>query len=812
VPVGQGGLSADAASGRAAWRGTTWQHVTLASYWFALNFETAALLTITLPAVVARLAPRGHTGVLARLEAAAAVVAMAVPPLVGALSDRWRARGTVGRHAVVVAGAGLSTFGLLGMARAATLPGLTLAFLVAMVGQNGSLAAYEALLPEVVPPEGRGTASGYMGAATLLGTLGGLGVAGLTGPGWTYAATGVLLLSGAAWTAWGVPEPAAAPTDAAPVARLPADPDAWRDFRTAFAARFLVMLGLSLLMTFVFYFFGDVLRVAQPSRATAGMAGLALLGAVAASLFVGRWSDRAERRLVVAWSTVPMAAAAAGFAFVARAAWVPPFALLFGAGYGAYLAVDWALGIDTLPARSRVARDLGIWGISTNLPSVVAPVLGAWLLASQATPALGYRVLFLASAASFALGAVVVLGVGARPLSPWAAVPLLLAVAAALAAYGHLVARVRWWGRLPRRRGATLVVANHQHDLDGLLLPAILYLGGPWRHPVYSAASSRMFERGFLATQVPAVLRPLLWRVRLGGVLPLFGCLPLENEPRRRPLASWAEAVRARHGELRLGQVFDPAVLETLGIPEDAPLGALWRAELAPQALRPVSFLALREPYRREARQGLAERLEAQIRRLEDGLRRGATLYLTPEGVMTRDGSMGRLREALRRARAQGAATWVAAVSYDPLAAGRRLGVLVRLRPVPEGTDLGAFLRASRPVTLSQLLARWALGRGGAPFCAEEAARGVAELVRGLPPEAWVDPELRRDPEVAVRRALAALIRRRLLLADDVGLRLPETRRDPRFPRVPDIWAYQARMLEETLAALPAAGYSRPAS
>ena len=89
---------------------------------------------------------------------------------------------------------------------------------------------------------------------------------------------------------------------------------------------------------------------------------------------------------------------------------------------------------------------------------------------------------------------------------------------------------MRRWGIVPRRRGPTLIVANHQHDFES---PAIVSTttvqSGPWRHPIFTASSRRMYEPGFFADRLPW-LRFLLRRVNAGQLFMALGMLPLENE------------------------------------------------------------------------------------------------------------------------------------------------------------------------------------------------------------------------------------------------------------------------------------------
>jgi MFS family permease len=73
--------------------------------------------------------------------------------------------------------------------------------------------------------------------------------------------------------------------------------------------------------------------------------------------------------------------------------------------------VDWALATDVLPSReTAAAKDMGIWGIATTLPQVLAPLLGGPLLDTfnLREPNLGYVVLLVAGAVYLLIGSVLI--------------------------------------------------------------------------------------------------------------------------------------------------------------------------------------------------------------------------------------------------------------------------------------------------------------------------------------------------------------------------------------------------------------------
>ena len=772
------------------------RQVALSAYWFSLNFETASLLTIIIPAALDRLAFQSHVSMLARLAVLGSVVAMVLPPFAGSVSDRIHRRGGP-RRPMLLWGTAVNVLGLFWMLSAGSVLSLGAGFLVAVIGQNFAGAAYQAMMPDIVPRENWGLASGYMGVASLLGTIGGLAVAGIFAPSVAYWTMALFAVLGAVYSAGAAHGEEDVVRDELPRAKIRSR----RDFILVFAARFCVMFGQALLMTYALYFFQDDLHVVSPQGSTALIAGLALLGAVLSAFVLGNLSDRSDRPGIVFFASIPMAIAAGGFGLMENLHWIFLFAILYGLGYGAYLSVDWALALDAIPDLSNVARDLGVWGIASNLPAVLAPVAGGLILTQIVQPALGYRDLFVLTGAVTLVGAILVLFVRTERRSSFADIGLRLLVSLLLYVYVRIAYRVSIEGRLPRRRRATLVVSNHAHDLEGMVLPVCLQWQGKVSQPVYSAGSERLFEPGFLATRGPDVLKPLLAGVHLGKVLRHLGVRPIENMPRSRPFVGLAYAVWQKHGNLPLADVFTGDTLVRLGVrASGARLRDAWRPRFLPAAQVLLPFSALREPYRSELRTGLRGRVEGQIDVLTGILDAGSTLYLTPEGRYTEDGALCRLRESLRRLLPHAEEVVLSGVSYDPFAPGR-LRMYVRLTPLRSGIDLERQLVANRPVTISQLVAAVLVGKGE-PVTLGELLRDVLERLHGVEGKAALVPDLRRDPAWAARRVVRAMLNRGMLRFEGDRLALAEARKDTRFEGVADMVAYQAAQFAETSSAL----------
>jgi MFS family permease len=760
----------------------------LNALWMPLTFQDTALMTIAVPAETLRLAPGNHVFVLAVLASISALATMFVPPLGGWLSDALRRRGG-SRRAFVAVGLLIDVAALIALAYPGSLIWFASFLILATIGSNIALCAYQALLPESVPRRDWGAVSGVRGATTLAGAVLGFGIAGaMPDPRGTFLAVAAIMALGGL-SLLGVGEGVYDGEEHAHVRD-------WHDFIVVFVARTLVFFGLIMLQTFVLFFFRDVQNVGNPSFGTALYAFSTIVGAVGSSLYLGLLSDRVPRKIVTALAGAAMAIATIGFALAPELKWILPFAVLFGIGFGGVISSGWALAMDAIPKLRDVARDLGLWGIATMLPNVVAPLVGGWLIGLFHGTRAGYQAVFGLAGFSFALASLTVLRVGRQPLSSLWAVPLRAVAVPTNLIWNHTAYRVRGWGKLPRRRGPTLIVANHQHDLESqTLVTSITLLSGPWRHPLFTASSRRMYEPGFLAVRLPW-LRALLRRVNAGSLFLALGMMPIENELGSRQISALAWALERRHGSQLLSEFFDESV--TAQFPPGTRTSDLQRKALFAKSHVTVKLATLREPYRREILEETRANIESDLARMEDIVRSGGSFYLTPEGRYSSDGRIGAMRGVVERL-APLATIYMAGVSYDPFVA-TRLSMLYRIARLDDRAHLTKALAAIRPVVTSQLLGSWLANGDGASFTADEACAAVVEQMASLPASLFVDPELRRDPQRLTRAALALMEQWKIL--ERIGgdrYRLSAIRRHPQFPQVDDIVAYQARFLEETL-------------
>ncbi len=421
----------------------------LSLFWFGSSVHWTAILIITLPQQALTIggdAVKGTT--LAQILLAGAFVSMIVAPIFGAISDRIGGGGIVGRiverfgrrRPWIVVGTVMNLLGLLGLAyfpRANDLSSLPLyvaAFMWVEFWNNVATAPYAALIPDVVPQEQRGTASGWYGLMNMLGSFVG-GITGLlfTSGGQTdvvaiYYFLGAILLFSMLGTVLFVHEPRVeirpTPFHLGAFLRGLASPLRDHDFRWVFWTRMLMIMGTFTVQEYLEYYMRDVVgqfRIFGVELATNAASAVSffilalLVGAIASSLIGGALSDRIGRKALVYASSVLQAIVPLLMIFFGSFGLVVGLGVVFGLGYGAYTSVDWALASDVLPSEEDHARDMGVWHVADTLPQVIAtPIAGLLLDRFQLVgqeigrPNLGYTAIFGLAIVYFVLGTVLV--------------------------------------------------------------------------------------------------------------------------------------------------------------------------------------------------------------------------------------------------------------------------------------------------------------------------------------------------------------------------------------------------------------------
>jgi len=206
------------------------------------------------------------------------------------------------------------------------------------------------------------------------------------------------------------------------------DPVRYRSFYWVILTRLLEQMGYYTVLPFLQYFIQDVVFADEPVNSTKHefysslLLSIIVIVSIPASITAGALSDTYGRKKLVMLS---MSIMNVGIGSMIAICYFNSIflmlgcAVFYGVGYGAFLAVDWALALDALPEGADAAKDLGIWHMSFVLPQVVAPVIAGQVLNALKVHSfqLAYTVVFCLACLWFSIATLFVIPIRLRPKS-----------------------------------------------------------------------------------------------------------------------------------------------------------------------------------------------------------------------------------------------------------------------------------------------------------------------------------------------------------------------------------------------------------
>ncbi|HYM96305.1 MAG TPA: MFS transporter [Candidatus Sulfotelmatobacter sp.] len=389
----------------------TFDFAVLSVYWIAIGYLWTSLGGLIIPDIVLQLVGRSHEGVaLGVLEGIGSLMAVVWQPVMGAVSDRTSTRWGRRRPFIFGGTVGDVVF-LVGLALSGSYWLVVIFYFLLQTASNTAQGPYQGLMPDVVPEEQRGTASGFYGVSNVVGLL-----AGTIGAGFILAHAGrvVAILSIAVLlVVTMVPTVTLIPDRAQPsrtqfvnardaVLTTFARPLRNRSFLWLMASRLLILMGLVGIQSFVFFYFSNVFFGGDRQAtitASYTLQGLVIISAFAVSLPAARASDRFGRRVFILFGGLLGAAGLLILVFshyallpgqivhpLARALKVPDLAaqatlvgILIGIGYGLFFSVDWAFIQDVIP-QDEAGLFMGFSNIATAGSGIIARFVGGLLL------------------------------------------------------------------------------------------------------------------------------------------------------------------------------------------------------------------------------------------------------------------------------------------------------------------------------------------------------------------------------------------------------------------------------------------------
>lgn len=392
----------------------------LNAYWVGLSFKWNALHPIILPAVLLNFVPDARKNTwLGLLTFVGLLLAMAIQPLAGAVSDRWISRW--GRRRPLIVLGTLFDLVFLGvLAWAGGLTWLVIGYIGLQFSSNIAQGPAQGLLPDRVPPEQLGVASSWKNIMDMTSLIIASLLAGrLLDPETRNPTLIMLVLMGtiAVSTAITVLGTRESPTDSpqsTPRARrkpkeklselrglrgefLKIDFQANKAYWWLIAERGLFLLGIYGVQAFAQYYLQDVIRVADPPKQTGDLLAALTLSLVALVLVGGWLTDKfGPKRILYIASTL----AAAGMLLMLIPRDMPGLMLfggVLGAGIGLFLTANWALANKLAPGEE-AGKFLGMTNLATAGSGALARLEGPaldWLNGLWPGQWVGYTGMFV---------------------------------------------------------------------------------------------------------------------------------------------------------------------------------------------------------------------------------------------------------------------------------------------------------------------------------------------------------------------------------------------------------------------------------
>jgi MFS family permease len=398
------------------------RHTALSAFWFGSNFLWIPLTTVLIQSQVDAVVPKGsQNGAIGFAIGIGGFLAMTVPPLVGAWSDRLNIR-FGRRRPIMVAGTLLTIPGLVLLMTAGSYPQIVVGYVIVQFFFNAAGAAYAGIIPDVVPAQQFGKASGFLATMTQLGIGGGLGVTSVLGSSRAiyliFIAVILLTLIPTIWAARNeglaplAPQPRRSMGEATREFLRPLHEG---DFAWVVFTRLMISAGITAVLYNLHNFFRDVVLTpgTNPDSFTSNWLLVVVVTALPFGFFGGLLSDRWHRRKAFVY----LSGGAQAFVAIVFIAFYPTaisliFALgvAYGVGYGLYFAVDWALACDTLPDKNQSAKDMGLFHIALTMPQAIIPFFGGPLIDYLNGPHGngGYRIVFSSAVVFLFVGTVFV--------------------------------------------------------------------------------------------------------------------------------------------------------------------------------------------------------------------------------------------------------------------------------------------------------------------------------------------------------------------------------------------------------------------
>ncbi len=391
----------------------------LSSFWFAIAYVMQPLGGNIIPLLVARFTHPmiAHLGPIAfpldvntyvsLLDTIGAAFAILWQPAIGAISDNSRFELGRRRPFIAIGVVGDIIFLTL-IAFVTSFWALLLVYAAFQIPSNTAQGPYQGMLPDQVPAEQRGEASGYYGLMNMLGTIVGFLVVGALLIPTHHLKLAILTLPvviaiAGALVIFGVPDRR---RTSAPDQRLhrsvllsvAIDTKRYRDFAWLMVSRLFFLMAPVAIGTYAFNFIRYTFHYSEgkASLYSSALQATILIFAAVLCMTAGFLAERFGKKRLIAAACVIGAVGSTLLIFAPSLPWILGFGLIVGISLGTFLSVDWAFMTDLIP-KAEAGRYMGVSNIATASAGLIArPILGPIIDAfnNNRSSAVGYRVMF----------------------------------------------------------------------------------------------------------------------------------------------------------------------------------------------------------------------------------------------------------------------------------------------------------------------------------------------------------------------------------------------------------------------------------
>ena len=406
-------------------RFTSLDYMKIAVLGFALTAVWSSLHSIVLPLrlldFVAESQKNTYLGIL---TFAGLILAMTTQPVVGAISDR--SSFTWGRRRpYILLGVMVAIPFLLGIGVATSYAVLFTVYCLLQISSNTAQSPYQAFIPDLVPQNKRGLASGVK---SLLEVLGGVALVRLVayfmgryvdgegGP-WLWLSLGVLaVILSIAMVITILTVKERRQTIAVRLSLLSTLLKSFklstgknRNFLLFLLSRAVMGIPGVVLQIYTLYYLMDVVGIANPATVAADLIIVVGVSLIATVFFAGRLSDKTGRKPVVVFSGLLGALSIALLYFSRIYLHIMICGALLGIANGALLSSSWALATD-LVVKGEEARYLGLMSLALAGGSALARLMGPVIdVFNNINSGLGYQVMLLVCFLCFIIGTLLVI-------------------------------------------------------------------------------------------------------------------------------------------------------------------------------------------------------------------------------------------------------------------------------------------------------------------------------------------------------------------------------------------------------------------